>query len=435
MKHFFKNIAFLVLLTGMMSCQEQSHIALVVINPMDSTVNTVVSSMADQLDTLVTVFNPSHSPSLTANPAFRVADIQTTDVIGKLLSGSKANVAYLDGFNTERGMLGERLTANGIAVLAQQPLVAGKQSMQHLQNMYRTAAETKALIYDLVPARFYEEAVIVKALVAQQEFSGGLIAGSEEAPAIVINRHFNFVEWKQGDMIQKPLSFFDVNKQGDGFAGLASYLDLVNWITLPEQKLDYAADVRLIKARKWPALLNRYQFANLTGQQSYPDELKAYVNPYNELAVSSNAEIRYLLRGKSVAVTVAWDYDSEESKGDTFEGVLQTINFTVEVRSEDRRNIIYITAKESADKPGFEKKLQETLAKTGIQAVNFELTADGKYKIVLPEGNNRNPDKYLASSVKAFVSYYQKGAVPEWETSFIKAKYQLISDAAKQVTP
>ncbi|MGJ1267458.1 putative oxidoreductase C-terminal domain-containing protein [Sphingobacterium spiritivorum] len=435
MKQFFRNIAILVLLGGMLSCQEQSHIALVVINPQDSTAHTVVRSMADDLDTLVTVFNPSYSPYLQENTAFRVAETHTTDIIGALLSGRKANVAYIGGFNTERGALSERLTANGIAVFGHQPLVAGRQSMQYLQNMYRSAAETKALIYDLVPARFYEEAVIVKALLTQQEFSGGLIAGSEDTPAIVMTRHLNFVEWKDGNMIQRPVWFFDVNKQGDGFSGLAPYLDLVNWITLPEQKLDYAADVKLLKSRKWPALLNRYEFANLTGQQSYPDELKTYINPYNELAVSSNAEIRYLLQGKAVSVAVDWDYDSEENRGDTFEGMLHAVNFTVEVKSEDRRNIIYITPKASADKQVFEKKLQEILAKTGIQAVNFERTAEGKYKILLPEGINRNPDKYMASSVRTFVDYYKKGVIPEWETSFILAKYQLISDAAKQLTP
>lgn len=435
MKHFFKNIAILVLLGGILSCQEQSHIALVVINPQDSTTHTVVRSMADQLDTLVTVFNPLYSPYLKDNTTFRVAETHTTDIMGALLSGGKANVAYVGGFNTERGVLGERLTANGITVLSRQPLVAGRLSMQYLQNMYRSAAETKALIYDLVPARFYEEAVIVKALLTQQEFSGGLIAGSEDAPAIVMTRHLNFVEWKDGNMIQRPVWFFDVNRQGDGFSGLAPYLDLVNWITLPEQKLDYIADVKLLKSRKWPALLNRYEFANLTGQQSYPDELKTYINPYNELAVSSNAEIRYLLRGKAVSVAVDWDYDSEENRGDTFEGILQAVNFTVEVKSEDRHNIIYITPKESAGQQVFEQKLQEILAKTGIQAVNFEQTAAGKYKILLPEGNDRNPDKYMASSVRTFVDYYKKGRVPEWETSFILAKYQLISDAAKQSAP
>lgn len=130
---------------------------------------------------------------------------------------------------------------------------------------------------------------------------------------------------------------------------------------MPEQKLDYAADVKLLKSRKWPALLNRYEFANLTGQQSYPDELKTYINPYNELTVSSNAEIRYLLQGKAVSVAVDWDYDSEENRGDTFEGILQAVNFTVEVKSEDRRNIIYITPKESADKQVFEKNFRKFL--------------------------------------------------------------------------
>lgn len=65
-----------------------------------------------------------------------------------------------------------------------------------------------------------------------------------------------------------------MNEEGEGIVDVTTHLvDLVQWEAFPEQIID-SGDVQMLTAKRWPTVLNKEEFAKVTGLLEYPEYLK-----------------------------------------------------------------------------------------------------------------------------------------------------------------
>lgn|GEM_PF-1449288 len=401
-----------------------------VVNPLDSLAQIVTKSMQGSVDTTVHVYSTEVLGQYNDTSIGHTSIWHTTaHEFEELLSNGWANVALIEGFNSEKTEYGERLVANGIHVLARQPLVIDVKGYERLDNMYRTAAETKAWIYELTPERFDSTVQLLKMLLSVKDWTGGVTIGTLSKPAIRITSRRQFARWSNGEILKRPAWFFDAKRQGDGLVNLVPMVDALNWIILPEQDIDYDRVVRLYGAKRWQTFLNRYQYQTLTGNDHYPNFLRGSMNGANSIAVFSNAELAYTLNGVHIRIKEIWDYDGEEGNGSKYDVLVHTKRMDLSVKSySDGQGLISIQLAKKAEDSAFEEGLKTMLHKSKIADTKFEKINQGLYQITIGSPLVRQ-ETYLGLSVQQFLEYLKEGIIPSWESSFQRAKYRLITDA------
>jgi hypothetical protein len=431
MRVFYRYGCVLALLCGISACQQQTSVRLMVVNPLDSVAQIVTKSMQGNVDTTVHVYrtevlNQANDTSIGHTSIWHT----NAQEFEALLSNGWSNVALVEGFNSEKTLYGERLVANGIHVIARQPLVIDVKGYERLGNMYRTAAETKAWIYELTPERFDSTVQLLKMLLYAEEWTGGVTKGTLSKPAISITSRKQFAQWSNGQILKRPAWFFDAKRQGDGFVNLVPMVDVMNWIILPEQDMNYDHVVRLYGAKRWQTFLNRYQYQNLTGDDHYPDFLRGSMDGANSIAVFSNAELAYTLNGVHIVVKEIWDYDGEEENGSKYDVLVHTerMDLSIKSYSEEQEGLISIQLANKAEDSAFEESLKTMLHKSKIADVKLEKINQGLYQITIGSPLVHK-ETCLALSVQQFLKYWKEGSMPSWESSFQRAKYRLIMEA------
>jgi hypothetical protein len=78
-------------------------------------------------------------------------------------------------------------------------------------------------------------------------------------------------ESRRRHSLRRPAWFFDIAEQGEALADVGTHVvDLVAWTAFPGQAIDYRKDIQLLSARRWPLMLTRAQFREITGEADFP---------------------------------------------------------------------------------------------------------------------------------------------------------------------
>src|SRR5690606_31257185 len=99
-------------------------------------------------------------------------------------------------------------------------------------------------------------------------------------------------------------------------------VDLVNWISFPNQAIDYQKDVEVLSATHWPTKLTLSDFEKSTKLNAFPDFLQKNVKD-GQLEVFANGEVNYNVKDKNATVRVIWNYQAPEGTTDTYNATLK----------------------------------------------------------------------------------------------------------------
>jgi hypothetical protein len=173
----------------------------------------------------------------------------------------------------------------------------------------------------------------------QKEFSrlpavfGELLQGSEEEPAVVKESVHHFSKQVSGAPIKRPAWFFDVAQQGEGLVDITTHLvDLVQWECCPGAILDFARDIRILGAKRWPTVITSAQFQQVARLERFPEFLRNDVHRDGDLHVYANGEIDYRIKGVHAKVRVLWNFEAPEGAGDAHYSVMRGSNANLVIR-------------------------------------------------------------------------------------------------------
>lgn len=352
------------------------------------------------------------------------------DFMTKAFEGNTGNVVVLAGDNQQKIEYISKAIENGKDVFADKPLVIDLEGYNKLSTLLNQENSTNSLIYDIMSERYDVKNQIVKALIGNSVFSGGILV-EKDKPAIQFRSVHHFIKEVSGKPLVRPALFFSTKKQGEGLVDVTThYIDLVQWILASEQTIDIKKDVILDKSLRWKTSLTKDQFAKATTLLDYPSFLSSDVVD-DVLSVYSNGQLDYAFKGVPISIAVKWNVESSDGKGDQFSAVFNTQNVIIEIKPDENGKASVFVSTLSIDS-NFESKLQSALDSINdLKGLTF-VKEGGKYKIVIPDNLYLSHEEHFAKVLNQFLVYKANKSMPEWEKSFILAKYYLTTQALHQ---
>ena len=265
------------------------------------------------------------------------------------------------------------------------------------------------LVLDIMTERHEITSMLQKAFSAQPDVFGTLVPGTPDAPAVTKESVHHFAKTVAGAPLKRPAWFFDVDQQGEGLVDITTHLvDLVQWACFPERELDYRRDVEIVSARRWPTVLTRAQFEQVTGLADFPEFLRKDVHADGTLHVYANGEIVYRLRGICARVVVRWDFEAPAGAGDTHYSVMRGTRADLVIRqgaAERFLPTLYIEPHGGSDATAFGAALDAALrivaaAYPGVTVV----PAGAAFRVDVPAAYHVGHEAHFGQVADAFLA-------------------------------
>ncbi len=226
--------------------------------------------LADYVQKIESYNARSESPT-----AWRTVVHAGTDFLERFSAERAGDVVVIAGNNRRKTEFVTRAIDAGMHVLADKPMAIDSAGFESLRKAFLLAQAKGVLLYDIMTERHEITSVLQKALSRIPAVFGDPLEGSESEPAVVKESVHHFSKLVSGTPIKRPAWFFDVAQQGEGLVDITTHLvDLVQWACFPGEILDYATDIRILGAKRWPTEISPAQFAQVTQLQRYPDFLQ-----------------------------------------------------------------------------------------------------------------------------------------------------------------
>ncbi len=413
----------------------------------------VQKSMYPQVDPRVHVFAPkgpdveAHLARIEAfntraeNPTSWVEVVYTgEDFLEKMLADKPGNVVVISGNNARKAEYIKQSVEAGLNVLADKPMAIRPADYQVLKEAYRIAAGKGVLIDDIMTERFEITSILQKRLSQVPALFGELVAGSPDQPAITKQSVHHFSKIVSGQPLIRPAWFFDVRQQGEGIVDVTTHLvDLIHWQAFPGQALDFATDVEVLSARRWPTRLTLEQLTHVTGLEAYPEYLKDDVGPDGVLEVHANGEIGYRVKGIHAKVSVEWHYEAPEGAGDTHYSVMRGSKAHLSVRqgeAEGYTPTVYVEPAGESDPAAVESALREAVSTLSEEYPGLEIaSAPSGWVLVIPDEYRVGHEAHFAQVTEQYFRYLVEGQVPPVEVQNLLTKYAITTRAWEMSRP
>ncbi|HET9279175.1 MAG TPA: putative oxidoreductase C-terminal domain-containing protein, partial [Flavitalea sp.] len=320
----------------------------------------------------------------------------------------------------------------GLHVLADKPMVIDQKNFEVLKDAFAAAASKNILLYDIMTERYEITNALQREFSMLGEVFGELQKGTPENPAVTKESVHHFYKYVSGNVLTRPAWFMDVSQQGEGLVDVTTHLvDLVQWASFPDQKIDYQADVRLLSARRWSTDMTLSQFNQITKLNGFPSYLQKDVVKDTILKVFSNGEINYQLKGIHSKVSVIWNYQAPEGAGDTHNSTMRgtLANLVIRQESKDKRPVLFIEPANKIDS-GYENTVIEKLKVVQAKYPGIELKKlSNSWEVIIPEKYNEGHEAHFARVTEKFLEFLESGKLPDWEVPNMIAKYYITTSA------
>jgi predicted dehydrogenase len=409
----------------------------------------IQKSMYPQIDPTVYVFAPEggdvdqHLARIEAfnkrpdNPTVWVEKVYAgVDYLEKMLAEKPGNVMMVAGNNAKKTEYIQKAIEAGINVFADKPMVITPEAFPVLEQTFKTAAEKGVLLFDIMTERNEITNIVQRELVNTADVFGGLVDGTAEEPAVVIESVHNFMKMVSGVPNKRPAWFFDATQQGESIADVATHLvDLVQWSAFPEVILN-KTDIQMISAKHWTTDLTTAQFEKVTGLKEFPEFLKKDVAEGN-LKVYANGEMQYKLKGKLVKVTALWDFEAPEGAGDSHYCLMRgkLCNVLIQQKKEEGyKPTVYIEATGATDLAAFEANLKKAVEETisaKYAGLKIKKLTDKRWVVEIPDQYKVGHEAHFGQVTEQYLQYLKVGKLPEWEVPNMIVKYYTTTEAMK----
>ena len=259
------------------------------------------------------------------------------DFFEKMLSDKAGNVVVLSGNNRKKAEYITKSINAGLNVLADKPMIISPEDFNLLEAAFKTAGEKGVLLYDIMTERYEVTTILQKLLSQNGKIFGVLTTGSKEKPAVTKISVHHFSKIVSGSPVLRPAWYFDIQQQGEGIVDVTTHLvDLVQWECFPGKILN-PSDVDMVEAKRWPTLISKEQFKEVTGIDDFPAYLQKDIKD-GKLNVYSNGEMVYKIKGIFAKVSVEWKYQAPPTGGDTHYSVMHGTKCDLVIRQSAAEN-------------------------------------------------------------------------------------------------
>ena len=350
------------------------------------------------------------------------------DFFERMLRERPGNAVVMSGRNQGKIDKVKACLEAGLNVLADKPWIINSGDLPKLEAALNIAGQKGIIAYDIMTERYEITTMLQRELVNDGGTFGSIVAGTEQEPGVLMDGVHHLMKTVAGVPNLRPAWFFDVNQQGEGLADTGTHLvDLVQWMLYPEQAIDHRKDIKVIAAKRWPTVIGKAQFRNVTGEPDFPRFLSPNVKG-DQLDLYCNGFVSYTLRGVHAKVKVGWDYESAAGAGDTHFAVFRGSKSRIEVRQgkeEEYRTELYVvpnSRERKAEVLGALKKKIETLqAKFPGLAVE---DMGEQMRVTIPEKYRVGHEEHFAQVADRFLEYVKNpGVLPSWEKANVLSKY------------
>lgn len=312
-------------------------------------------------------------------------------------------------------------------VLADKPWIIESKDLPKLEQALTRATERGVAAYDIMTERYEITSQLLRELVRSAEVFGSQVAGDTADPGVTARSVHHIMKNVAGVPLRRPVWFFDVDDYGEGLADVGTHpVDLIQWTLLPEAPFDYRKDVHMISGRHDAARINQAQFEAVTGAKTFPASIAKRVHG-GVLDYFCNNYIEYTVRGVRVKLDVLWKWEAEPGTGDVYEAAFQGTRARVELRQgapEKYRPELYVVPEPAARDQVF-RALDRTIEQLQTRWPGVSVRRNGgEVHIEIPERFRVGHEEHFAQVARHFFEYVRNPAsVPEWERSYMLAKY------------
>jgi predicted dehydrogenase len=350
-----------------------------------------------------------------------------SDFFAKMLAERPGNVVGIAGNNREKiDYINGSLNA-GLNVLADKPMCIDAAGFEKLKASFKTAAAKNLLLYDVMTERYEIASILQKALVNDAAVFGHLLKGSVDDPAVTKESVHHLFKYVSGKPLRRPAWFFDTAQQGEGIVDITTHLvDLIQWESFPEQPIALT-DIRMLRARRWPTVVTRDQFVQVTGLPDFPDYLRGNLNGDGALLDYANGEMNYTLRGIHARVSVIWNFEAPEGAGDAHFSIMRGTKANVSIhqgKEENYRPELYVEAAGRTGQPALAATLQRAVNRLQAVYPGLELRREGnRWHIGIPDQHRTDHEAHFGQVMEKFLLFLREGKLPAWEVPNTIAKY------------
>jgi hypothetical protein len=358
------------------------------------------------------------------------------DYLDRMLAERPGNVAIFSGRNLGKIDAIQRALDAHIHVLADKPWIIEAADFPKLERALATARANRLVAYDIMTQRYEIAEILQRELVNDPAVFGEAVGGNREQPGIEMQSVHYLLKVVAGQPNLRPPWFFDIHQQGEGITDVGTHLiDLVQWIASPDRTIDYRRDIQVLDGRRWATVLDPSQFQRVTGEQAYPAYLMPAVRQ-GRLEYICNSSVEYVFKGIHSRLGIEWKYEAMPGTGDTELSIFRGSLSRVEVRqgAEERsRPEVYVVPGSPEAKPKVRQALERRLAELGGTYPGLSLKdLGGRFQVTIPEGLRIGHEAHFGLVGRRFLEYVNgSAAVPQWEDSYMLAKYYTTTRAVE----
>jgi predicted dehydrogenase len=447
-----KNILLSLAILLFMSCNSDnkkedtgnSSVQLVTLDPGHFHAALVQKTMYPDVDSVVHVYAPDGGDlqlhlgrvksfnTRAENPTNWKSDIYTgNDFFETMLAEKRGNVVVLAGNNRKKTEYILRSLEAGFNVLSDKPMVINSNSFEMLKKAFETAKQKNLLLYDIMTERFEITTILERELSRMPEVFGILETGTVDKPAVIMESGHNFYKYISGNVLTRPAWFMDASQQGEGIVDVTTHLvDLVQWECFPEQSLDYANDISVTAAKRWPTSMTMSQFKTITKLDEVPSYIERNKQNDTLLQVWSNGEINYKIKGVHAKVSVVWEYQTV-SGSDAHYSLMRGTKASLYVRQgADQQYKATLYIEPVKNDRAYEKILIEQIKKIQAKYPGVELKKANKgWEVIIPDKYKEGHESHFARVTENYLDYLKNHNIPAWEVPNMLAKYYTTTKA------
>ena len=357
------------------------------------------------------------------------------DFFQRMLAEKPGNVVVIAGNNREKiDYIAGSLQA-GLNVLADKPMCIDAAGFEKLKASFEVAESKNVLLYDIMTERYEITTMLQRALVNDRAVFGRLLKGSVDEPAVTKESVHHFFKYVSGKPLRRPAWFFDTAQQGEGIVDITTHLvDLIQWESFPEQSIALS-DIKVLRARRWPTIVTREQFVQVTGLKDFPDYLRIMLNDKGALLDYANGELSYTLKGVHAKVSVIWNFEAPAGTGDTHFSIMRGTKANVIIRQgkeENYRPELYVEAVGNTEPVALAAGLRKAVNKLQATYPGLDLQSDGsRWRILIPDQHRTDHEAHFGQVMERFLTFLAVGKLPRWETPNTIAKYYTTIEALR----
>jgi hypothetical protein len=354
-------------------------------------------------------------------------DVHTGDgFFDRMLEEKAGNAVVFTGRNRPKiNRILQSLQA-GYHVFADKPWIIRSADMDELVIALERAREKELAAYDIMTERFEITSMLQRELVNAPAIFGQQLTGTAAEPGIKASSIHHLMKVVAGLPLKRPTWFFNIDEYGEALADVGTHVvDLVQWTAFPNLQLDYQRDVQILSGRRWPTMLSRAQFDQVTGAKDFPADLQPWVKD-SQLSYFANNSVSYTVRGVHVNLDILWNWEAPPGTGDVYDASFRGSLAKVEIRQgKDEKFMPELYVVPASATPAWRKAMSDQMAILTKTYPGLAWNPENG-RITIPEKYRVGHEAHFAQVARKFFDYVRNpGSMEAWERSNMLVKYYI----------